>query len=305
MIGSLPATFPLRYYLAADSTLSTSAAVDDTLTLHNRWNSLYSFDMGFIEGFQGSWFYQNIPKEELVFESQPLAMDILWLGAPRMHLKVSSPYEKFPLHAQIFEVDTAGLRRFVNRINLVVRHWVPGDTGVVEALGAFHAHRFSKGSRLRIELTNIDAVLRGTPELEILEDPAHTGTRQPFAFALPIFYFTEATVHTGESYVELPFTEPVSNVAAVETPEAVELAQNYPNPFNPATTVVFRGREGHASLRVYDILGRHVMTAFEGPVRAAETKVVRISMDGFASGTYFYVLDAGGNAFVRKMMLVR
>ena len=305
MPGSLPVTFPLRYYLGADSTLSWRAVGEDTLTLHNHWNSQYTFDMGMIEGFQGDWFYQNIPKEELVFESQPFATDLLWLGAPRMHLKISSPYEKFPLHAQIFEVDTAGTRRFINRINLVVRNWNPGDTVTVGALGAFHAHRFSKGSRLRIELTNIDAVVRGTPELEILEDPVHTGTRQPYAFALPTFFSTEATVHTGESFVEFPFTEPVSSVAAVRAPDDFELSQNYPNPFNPTTTVVFRARAAHASIRVYDILGRHVMTAFEGPVATGETQVVRIAMEGFASGTYFYILDAGGSAVVRKMMLIR
>lgn len=305
MVGALPATFPLRYYLGADSTLSTRAALEDTLTLHNRWNSQYTFDMGYIEGFQGDWFYQNIPKEELVFESQPFASDLLWLGTPRMRLKVSSPYEKFPLHAQIFEVDTGGTARLINRINLVVRNWAPGDTGTVEALGAFHAHRFSKGNRLRIELTNIDAVLRGTPELEILEDPAHTGTRHPFAFALPTFFYTEATLHTGESFVEIPFTEPVSSVAALRAPDDCELSQNYPNPFNPMTTVVFRARAAHASIKVYDILGRHVMTAFEGPVAAGETQVVRILMEGFASGAYFYVLDAGGNMVVRRMMLIR
>jgi predicted acyl esterase len=305
VINDLPSTYPLRFYLAADSSLSYSAAAEDTLTLHNRWNSQYTFDMGYIEGFRGSWFYQNIPKEELAFESQPLENDHLWLGQPHMRLKVSSAYEKFPLHLQIFERDTSGEKHFINRVNLVVRHWTGGDSGFVDALGAFHAHRFSKGSRIRVELTNIDAVLRGTPEMGMLEDPENTGDSQPYVFALPTFFFTEATVHLGQSYVEFPFTEHVSSVASRQIPHVPELAQNYPNPFNPSTTVSFRAPSSHATLRVYDLLGRYVMTPFDGPTRPGQIQTIQISMAGLASGTYFYVLDAGGKMLVKRMLLLR
>jgi hypothetical protein len=261
--------------------------------------------MGYIEGFRGSWFYQNLPKEQRVFESLPLADDLLWLGQPRMRLTVSSPDDKFPLHAQIFEVDTAGVSHFVNRINFVARHWIPGDTGTVDVRGAFHAHRFSRGNRLRIELTNIDAVLRGTPELGVLEDPANIGDHQPFAFALPTFARAEATIHLGDSFLEFPLTEQVSSVTVAHMPDAFALSQNYPNPFNPTTTVAFRAPSSHATIRVYDILGRHVLTAFDGPTVPDEMQFVPIAMNGFASGTYFYVLDAGGRVLVKKMMLLR
>jgi predicted acyl esterase len=261
--------------------------------------------MGFIEGFQGDWFDQNIPKEELSFESRPFANDLLWLGEPRMRLKVSSAYEKFPAHAQVFEVDTSGRKYFINRINLVVRNWTPGDSGFVEARGAYHAHRFTKGNRLRIELTNLDAVLRGTPELGLLEDPTDSGFRRPFAFALPTFFFAEATVHLGESFVEFPLSEQVSSVATNPRPTEIELRQNYPNPFNPATTISFRALSPHASIKVYNILGQHVMTAFDGVTTPGQMRRVTITMDGFPSGTYFYVLEAGGKTLARRMMLVR
>ncbi len=305
LVGSLPPTTPLRFYLAPDSGLSFVPVAHDTLILRNDWNSGYTFDMGYIEGFRGAWFYQNIPKQELVFESAPLAGDLLWLGRPRMHLRLDSPSEKFPMHAQIFEVDTLGEKFFVNRINFVARHWIPGDTATVDLEGAFHAHRFTRGNRLRIELTNLDAVQRGTPELELLEDPFNAGIRQPFVFALPTFAQAEATVHLGESYVELPVTEQVSIVAAGSAPGEFTLSQNYPNPFNPATTVTFRAATTYAALRVFDILGRLVLTPFDGPTVPGQVHAVRISMEGQASGTYFYVLEAGPSTLVKKMLLIR
>ena len=57
-------------------------------------------------------------------------------------------------------------------------------------------------------------------------------------------------------------------------PRDFTLSQNYPNPFNPATRVTcsvpFTGR---VTLAVYDLLGRHVMTAFDGILETGHPSV--------------------------------
>jgi len=49
------------------------------------------------------------------------------------------------------------------------------------------------------------------------------------------------------------------------TPVMFELAQNFPNPANPTTRIEFRvAHSGMARLDLFDVIGRHVNTLFEG-----------------------------------------
>jgi len=56
-----------------------------------------------------------------------------------------------------------------------------------------------------------------------------------------------------------------------EIPVAYGLRQNYPNPFNPTTSITYQIPEARqdetvwVSLKVYDMLGREVVTLVEGP----------------------------------------
>jgi hypothetical protein len=98
----------------------------------------------------------------------------------------------------------------VNRVNQTVRNWRPHSSGFIEATGLLHAHRFSKGSRLRIEITNLD-----------LDTGPDWGTAP---FVLPMFSRTSATLYTDSvraSFIEFPFegdpllTTKITNLTAV------------------------------------------------------------------------------------------
>jgi hypothetical protein len=54
----------------------------------------------------------------------------------------------------------------------------------------------------------------------------------------------------------------VADPTGIGGPRVVSrLEQNYPNPFNPSTTIRYSlARDGHVSLRVYDVAGRLVRT---------------------------------------------
>jgi hypothetical protein len=93
-------------------------------------------------------------------------------------------------------------------------------------------------------------------------------------------------------------------------PTGFYLGQNYPNPFNPTTTISFSlPAGGYATLDVYNILGRKVITLFDGMAQAGENQVVweGIDADGnpVASGIYFYKLKTSAFEQTRKMVLMK
>jgi minor extracellular serine protease Vpr len=87
--------------------------------------------------------------------------------------------------------------------------------------------------------------------------------------------------------------------------KAYDLSQNWPNPFNAGTTFTFvMAATGHATVTVYDLLGRVVATlADDELVEGMHRLDWRPS--GLASGVYFYRLRAGEASVVKKMILLR
>jgi hypothetical protein len=108
------------------------------------------------------------------------------------------------------------------------------------------------------------------------------------------------------------FTTTVTDVEDERLPTAFRLAQNYPNPFNGETIIRYGvgaaggapGTRSPVSLRVYDLLGREVMTLVDGAV-APGSYEARFSPSGLATGVYIYRLNAGGTLQARKMLYLR
>jgi hypothetical protein len=90
--------------------------------------------------------------------------------------------------------------------------------------------------------------------------------------------------------------------------EDFALMQNYPNPFNPSTVIKYQVAEGsHATLKVYDVLGREVTTLVNEEQTAGEYEVeFLISKDlSLSSGFYFYQIRAGNFIQTRKMIYLK
>lgn len=112
---------------------------------------------------------------------------------------------------------------------------------------------------------------------------------------------SDASIIILESKTVSTDVEQVGNLV----PEGYALSQNYPNPFNPQTQIGFDiPRQGLVSLKVFDMLGREIMTLVSKEMPAGH---YRASFDGRAlsSGTYFYTLKAGNFEQSRKMLLVK
>src|SRR4030095_4515920 len=115
------------------------------------------------------------------------------------------------------------------------------------------------------------------------------------------------------SDIQSVFGSKVSHTKTAENniPAVYRLAQNYPNPFNPKTTIKYEiPKDSKVKLVVYDILGREVKTLVNNELKSAGYYTIEFNMLNFASGVYFYRIEAdenNGNKFVdaKKMVLVK
>ena len=83
------------------------------------------------------------------------------------------------------------------------------------------------------------------------------------------------------------------------------LSQNYPNPFNPVTTINYQiPKDGFVSLKVYDILGKEIVTLVNSD-KVQGRYTVEFDGSRFASGMYIYKLQSGDFVETRKMMLLK
>jgi hypothetical protein len=88
-------------------------------------------------------------------------------------------------------------------------------------------------------------------------------------------------------------------------PKEFELKQNYPNPFNPTTTIEYGlPAASHVKLRVFDILGRVVMTLVDER-QSAGYKSATFNASNLPSGVYFYDLEASNFRSIKMMILIK
>ena len=88
-------------------------------------------------------------------------------------------------------------------------------------------------------------------------------------------------------------------------PENFELMQSYPNPFNPTSTIRFKIAEsGFTTLKVYDVLGRVVVTLVN-EVLTPGIYERTFDAKGLASGVYFYRIQTEAFVQTRKMLLLK
>ena len=91
-------------------------------------------------------------------------------------------------------------------------------------------------------------------------------------------------------------------------PDSYILTQNYPNPFNPTTTINYSipaettRRVVSTTLKVYDILGREVITLVNEQKSPGNYEV---TFDGskLSSGVYLYRLQSGSFSQTKKLVL--
>ena len=84
-----------------------------------------------------------------------------------------------------------------------------------------------------------------------------------------------------------------------------DLFQNYPNPFNPSTTISFNVHQrGRVTLKIYDVLGRDVLTLLDEDMHAGRHEVL-FDASRLASGVYFYRIQASDFIASKRLVLIK
>ena len=118
---------------------------------------------------------------------------------------------------------------------------------------------------------------------------------------------TEIFAVVGGAFWKRPLSEIETLVVATteRRPTAFSLSQNYPNPFNPTTTIEYTiARKGMVTLTVYDLLGR-VANILVANVQSPGKYTATFNASRFASGIYFYRLNAGDYLETRKLIVIK
>jgi serine protease len=88
-------------------------------------------------------------------------------------------------------------------------------------------------------------------------------------------------------------------------PFTFQLYQNYPNPFNLSTTIKYElPKRLRSKIEIFDILGRNSITLVN-EIKEKGSNYVIWNAQNFASGIYFYRLQAGNNIEVKKLLLLK
>jgi hypothetical protein len=95
------------------------------------------------------------------------------------------------------------------------------------------------------------------------------------------------------------------SILACNIPKEFNLSQNYPNPFNPVTNIKYDiPKDVMVSINVFDITGREI-AKLVNEYKKAGCYNVAFNGSNFASGIYFYRIQAGDFVQIKKMVLIK
>jgi len=116
------------------------------------------------------------------------------------------------------------------------------------------------------------------------------------------FYVTDSYNGTVRVYGK----QTTNRVNEGQAPTAVfSLGQNYPNPFNPATNIRYTiARRSNVTLKIYDVLGREAETLVSA-VQSPGSYTVTFNAARYASGVYFYRLQAGSFVETKRLLVIK
>jgi hypothetical protein len=114
----------------------------------------------------------------------------------------------------------------------------------------------------------------------------------------------------GEAVVNEVQTQTIATTSITPIPEKFALRGNYPNPFGQMTEIALDlPATANVRIEVFDVLGRRVLLAHDGEMRAGTNRTVQIDGSRLASGLYIYRvladIDGERQTETGRMTLVR
>ena len=143
-------------------------------------------------------------------------------------------------------------------------------------------------------------------DLDIAGDINGDGYADVFVLAPSYYFYNNPDSTVGRLYI-YSYTQVVDaiNDNGNTIPAQTELFQNYPNPFNPTTIITYRlSISGLVTLKIYDILGREIITLVNKFQNAGEHSI-DFNARNLSSGVYFYQLRSGSFTATKKLLLMK
>ena len=275
--------------------LTSSGKDKDQVNFKNDVKKNYTLQTAVYSEFTGSEFNKNFKKKELVYDTEPFTSEVQLIGTPKVHLDYESDKDICQYNFQIYEVKADNTIHLINRANYTDRYYTKKDRRTKDIEGLSFAHQFSAGRKLRLIVTNLDT---SPDDFDFLNTNPHV---------LPVMEKSTNKIYTKNTYIELPLKGFTSDYFIAGNEPEVKLYQNYPNPFNPTTNIKFeipKDYNGLVTLNIYDITGREIAKLVNQNLTTGQYNV-SWNANNFATGIYFYKLDAGDFSEVKRMILIK
>ena len=99
--------------------------------------------------------------------------------------------------------------------------------------------------------------------------------------------------------------DPLSNNQN-EIPSNFTISSIFPNPFNPSVNITFSVTTlEHVNISVYDAIGRHIATLFDGIKEHGTHELVWTPEISISSGNYIIMMETPNNIYTSKVTFLK
>ncbi len=97
----------------------------------------------------------------------------------------------------------------------------------------------------------------------------------------------------------------LSMITSMQAPSALSSVSLFPNPANASATITLSAEQaGDAAVKIYNVAGQEVMTAYTGTLSPGETRVT-FSTESLAEGVYVVRIETAEKTSVARLVISR
>jgi hypothetical protein len=84
----------------------------------------------------------------------------------------------------------------------------------------------------------------------------------------------------------------------------IGILENYPNPATTQTTIKFSCNGGYVKIRLFDNVGREILTIAENDYSKGTHEVV-LNTESLRNGTYYYQVQQGSSQLMKTLVVAK
>ncbi len=121
-----------------------------------------------------------------------------------------------------------------------------------------------------------------------------------------VVYFNEnGPAANDNAGIQNAIDSALSMITSMQAPAALSTVKLFPNPASASATVTMHAEQpGDASVKIFNVAGQEVMTAYTGTLSPGENRVA-FSTETLAEGVYFVRVESGEKTSVTRLIISR